>query len=133
MLHPKIRTTVVALAAACSVAVATVAPAVSQAQPASNGTAATCEYAGGTYSQGQRIVVFSGAHYDNYYCGSDGQWHLVNWHPSQIAPTPPTPPHPGALTGVVTGVTGTTPTTSTTGTPPTTGITALATAVATGS
>ncbi len=48
------------------------------AQPIQGGAgAAGCEYNGTVYGTGERVVVFSGAHYDTYYCGEDGYWHLV--------------------------------------------------------
>jgi hypothetical protein len=78
MFNMKIRTTIITLIAACSFVTATAAPAVSQADPAEGqGTPVTCSYNGGTYGVGDRISVISGAHYDNYYCGSDGEWHKV--------------------------------------------------------
>jgi hypothetical protein len=78
MFTTRARTTIITLVAACSFATATVAPAVSQADPIEGeGAPATCSYGGGTYNVGDRISVISGAHYDNYYCGSDGEWHKV--------------------------------------------------------
>jgi len=78
MFNTKIRTTIITLIAACSFATATVAPAVSQADPVEGeGTPVSCSYNGDTYGVGDRISVISGAHYDNYYCGSDGEWHKV--------------------------------------------------------
>jgi hypothetical protein len=77
MFNTKTRTILATLIAAGSFATATVAPAVSQAEPNEGQGEVTCSYEGGTYKVGDRISVFSGAHYDNYYCGSDGQWHLV--------------------------------------------------------
>jgi hypothetical protein len=78
MFNRKARTTIITLIAACSFATATIAPAVSQADPIEGeGTPVTCSYEGSTYNAGERISVISGAHYDNYYCGSDGEWHKV--------------------------------------------------------
>jgi hypothetical protein len=78
MSNRKARTTIITLIAACSFATATVAPAASQADPIEgSGAPVTCSYEGGSYNVGDRISVISGAHYDNYYCGSDGEWHKV--------------------------------------------------------
>jgi hypothetical protein len=78
MFSTKLTTSIVGLIAACGFATATVLPSVSQAEPIEgSGGATTCSYGEGTYQVGERISVISGAHYDNYYCGEDGQWHLV--------------------------------------------------------
>jgi hypothetical protein len=82
MFRTKTRTTIVTLIAACSLATATVAPAVSQAEPPEGeGAPVSCSYNGESFAPGERISVFSGAHYDNYYCGSDGEWHKVEHEP----------------------------------------------------
>ena len=52
----------------------TLAPRASAEPPAGGNGAAGCEYGGDTYNTGDRIVVFSGAHYDIYYCAADGTW-----------------------------------------------------------
>jgi len=84
MLTTKTRTAIITLIAACGFATATVAPAVSQAQPIEDQTPVVCEYEGETFGVGERIVVFSGAHYDYYYCGSDGVWHKTEHFPPDV-------------------------------------------------
>lgn len=80
----KTRTTLITLLAACSFASATIAPAVSQAQPASGGGSATgC---GGNSKVGDEITVTvtvkrGGQSVSSSYtekCGSDGKWHIVS-------------------------------------------------------
>ena len=101
MFNVKTRTILATLIAAGSFATATVAPAVSQADPIEgSGAPVTCSYEGGTYNVGDRISVISGAHYDNYYCGSDGEWHLVE----QVIPAKPAPSLPIAKTVSVSAV-----------------------------
>ena len=87
MFSTKIRTTILAVIASISFAVTAAAPAVSAAQPIDGQGAAGCEYEGATYGTGDRIVVFSGAHYDIYYCGDDGNWHKSE----QVVKAPKTP------------------------------------------
>jgi hypothetical protein len=89
MLNNKTRNTIVALIASAGFGTAALAPAVSQAQPREGDTLATCDYEGTTYGQGEQIVVISGAHYDYYFCGEDGEWHLVEWHPSELTRVSP--------------------------------------------
>jgi hypothetical protein len=86
MFTRKITTSIVTLIAAAGFATATIVPAVSQADPieGSGAPAATCSYGEGTYQVGDRISVINGAHYDNYYCGEDGEWHLVEQPQSQV-------------------------------------------------
>ncbi len=79
-IHTGRRTVTLAIAALIALAMAasalTLAPRAS-AQPVSANGAAGCEYGGDTYNTGERIVVFSGAHYDIYYCAEDGTWRKV--------------------------------------------------------
>jgi len=99
MFSTKTRTILATVIAAGSFATATVAPAVSQADEPVEAPV-TCSYGGATYQVGDRISVFSGAHYDNYYCGSDGEWHLVE----QVIPAKPAPSLPIAKTVSVSAV-----------------------------
>ncbi len=75
------RTLTLAIAALVALVMAasalTVAPQASAEPPAGGSGAAGCEYGGYTYNTGERIVVFSGAHYDTYYCAEDGTWRKV--------------------------------------------------------
>ncbi len=91
-IHTGRRTLTVAIAALIALAIAasslTLAPRAS-AQPAVGNDAASCEYGGYTYNVGDRISVFNGATYDNYYCGEDGYWHLVE---QVVKPGPVKPP-----------------------------------------
>jgi hypothetical protein len=79
----KTRTTLITLIAACSFATATIAPTVSQAEPASgSGSATGC---GGTSKVGDEVTVTvtvkrGGQSVSKSYtekCESDGKWHLV--------------------------------------------------------
>ncbi len=93
-IHTGRRTLALALAGLIALMLAasalTLAPRAS-AQPAVGNDAATCEYGGYTYNPGDRIVVISGAHYDTYFCGEDGAWHLVEQvvKPGPVKPPPP--------------------------------------------
>jgi hypothetical protein len=80
----KTRTALITLIATCSFATATIAPAVSQAEPASgSGSATGC---GGTSKVGDEITVtvtvkrgaqsVSSSYTEK--CGSDGKWHIVS-------------------------------------------------------
>ena len=91
----KTRTTLITLIAACSFATATIAPAVSQAEPASgSGSATTC---GGVSKVGDEITVTvtvkrGGQSVSKSYtekCESDGKWHIVASRLSPIVTTPP--------------------------------------------
>jgi hypothetical protein len=106
MLSSKIRTSIITLIAAGSLATAAAAPAVSQAQPREGDKPATCEYNGSTYGEGERISVLVGAHYDNYLCGSDGQWHLVEWHPTELMVAPPVETKPSPVKTITAPVSG---------------------------
>ncbi len=94
-IHTGHRALTLAIAALIALAIVasslTLAPRAS-AQPAVGNDAATCEYGGYTYNTGDRIVVISGAHYDTYYCGEDGAWHLVEQvvKPGPVKPPPTT-------------------------------------------
>jgi hypothetical protein len=91
----KTRTTLITLIAACSFATATIAPAVSQAEPASgSGSATGC---GGTSKVGDEITVtvtvkrgtqsVSSSYTEK--CGSDGKWHIVSRVSNPLATTRP--------------------------------------------
>ncbi len=93
-IHTGRRTLALVIAALIALAIAasslTLAPRASaQAVRGNASDAATCEYGGYTYNVGDRISVFNGATYDNYYCGEDGYWHLVE---QVVKPGPVKPP-----------------------------------------
>jgi hypothetical protein len=75
MILSKARATVVAVAASASIAVASLAPASSQAystvRPIGIAEAATCTYAGQTYSQGSVVKQDDGQLHE---CMSNGAW-----------------------------------------------------------
>jgi len=95
-IHTGRRTLTLAIAALITLAIAasslTFASRASAEPPLGGNGAAGCEYGGYTYNTGDRIVVFSGAHYDTYYCGEDGAWHLVEQvvKPGPVKLPPPT-------------------------------------------
>ena len=80
-IHTGRRTLTLAIAALIALAIAasslTFAPRANAEPPAGGSGAAGCQYGGDTYNTGERIVVFSGAHYDIYYCAEDGSWRKV--------------------------------------------------------
>ena len=84
MLITKTRTTIIALLASCSFAAASMAPAISHADPKSGGTTAiTCS--GGSKPGDIRETTtnvtingkFAGSFTYKQVCGSDGAWHTV--------------------------------------------------------
>jgi hypothetical protein len=100
-MNMKIRTIIITLIAAGSFATATIAPAVSQADPKSGSTPATCSGGG---REGDEITVTVTVTRDGQSvsksftekCESDGKWHVISMVQS------PTRPIVAPITGIAT-------------------------------
>jgi hypothetical protein len=91
-MNTKIRTTIVSLVAASSLAMAAIAPAVSHAEAKSPAKAVTCPggYAPGTKADITQTVAGGPTKIKHYICGSDGAWHqVVSLEGSQESTRPP--------------------------------------------
>jgi hypothetical protein len=90
------RKTIIALVASASIAAASLAPAVSQAQPISTGAKASCSYKGATTSDGGVVLQDDGI----YYKCVNGSWVYDHTKPTLVL-APPKTTTPTAPTHVV--------------------------------